>query len=104
VIASAEEMRFQTADEVVRVRRGLLARVSGPAVLVAPYPDLSLAALMEHVSGFLFEGGAILSHLGIILREARVPSQVTAAAAAVRTGDLVAIDRDRLEARRRQPS
>jgi rifampicin phosphotransferase len=53
-------------------------------VIAAARPIAVLSMLIGSVAGFLFEEGALLSHLGILLREAGVP------AAIVGTGNLPA--------------
>jgi len=47
-----------------------------PPIVVARRPYAVLSVLVGHVAGFVFEQGALLSHLGIILREANVPAYV----------------------------
>jgi len=44
------------------------------AIILAEYPIPSLSILMGHVAGFIFEKGSLLSHLGIILRENKIPA------------------------------
>ena len=51
-------------------------------IVAASRPVAVLSMLIGVVDGFLFEEGALLSHLGILLREAGVP------AAIVGTGNL----------------
>lgn len=43
-------------------------------VLIAPYPDPVLSALIDYYDGFIFERGGLLSHLAIILREKKIPA------------------------------
>ncbi|SHJ54214.1 Pyruvate phosphate dikinase, PEP/pyruvate binding domain [Hathewaya proteolytica DSM 3090] len=43
-------------------------------VMVAPYPDPCLSALVDCYEGFIFERGGLLSHMAIILREKRKPA------------------------------
>ncbi|MDI6619352.1 MAG: PEP-utilizing enzyme [Clostridiales bacterium] len=45
-------------------------------VLVAPYPDPCLSALVSYYEGFIFERGGLLSHLAIILREQNKPAVI----------------------------
>ena len=45
-------------------------------VLVAPYPDSCLSALVSYYEGFIFERGGLLSHLAIILREQNKPAVI----------------------------
>ncbi|WP_160395197.1 PEP/pyruvate-binding domain-containing protein [Paenibacillus sp. MMS18-CY102] len=45
-------------------------------IVVAEYPKRTLAVLADYVSGFIFERGALLCHLAIILREKQVPAVV----------------------------
>jgi hypothetical protein len=59
-------------------------------IVVAEYPSRTLAVLTPYVSGFIFERGALLAHLPIILREKRIPAVVFPNAKEVfRTGDRV---------------
>ncbi|HTZ43559.1 MAG TPA: PEP/pyruvate-binding domain-containing protein [Jatrophihabitans sp.] len=53
-----------------------------PVIVAAARPIAMLSVLIGVAAGFLFEEGALLSHLGILLREAGVP------AAIVGTGNL----------------
>jgi hypothetical protein len=43
-------------------------------IVVASAPYAALSVLIDRVAGFVFERGAVLSHLGILLREARLPA------------------------------
>jgi phosphohistidine swiveling domain-containing protein len=45
-------------------------------IVVAPFPDLNLVPLLNRASGFVFGSGAILSHFGIILRQAGLPAVI----------------------------
>jgi len=45
-------------------------------VVVAEFQKRTLAVLADHVAGFIFERGALLCHLAIILREKGVPAIV----------------------------
>lgn len=42
-------------------------------IVVASRPYAVLSVFLDRVSGFVFRGGSALSHLGILLREARIP-------------------------------
>ena len=55
----------------------LLARVRAcetPPVIVTKRPLAVLATLLPHVSGFVFESAAVLSHLSILIRERDLPA------------------------------
>jgi rifampicin phosphotransferase len=56
-----------------RALRERLRESTGPPIIVAPYPRTSLAVYLGEAAGFVFDAGATLCHLGIILRESRVP-------------------------------
>jgi len=43
-------------------------------IVVAGAPYAALSVLIDWVAGFVFERGAVLSHLGILLRESRLPA------------------------------
>lgn len=45
-------------------------------IIATEYPDTNLSILFPYVSGFLFEHGSIMSHLGIKLRENYIPSVI----------------------------
>lgn len=47
---------------------------AGDKILVAPYPEPCLSALIPHYNGFIFSKGGALSHLAIILREQHNPA------------------------------
>lgn len=93
VVASADESASLAAAEVVAVRDRILGQVEEPVIVVADFPDLSLSVFLDAAAGFVFSAGAILSHFGIIVREARKPAVVTAFAADLQTGDQVWIER-----------
>lgn len=38
-------------------------------ILVTNFPYSAISLLFDHVNGFVFTNGSILSHLGILLRE-----------------------------------
>ncbi|MFD8249684.1 PEP/pyruvate-binding domain-containing protein [Nocardia sp. NPDC059691] len=74
------------ADLVARARE---IRATGEqAIVSAPHPYAILAALIDHVDGFLFDSASLLCHLAIILRENRIPAAVHQA----RDGALVMLD------------
>lgn len=43
-------------------------------IIVTEFPKRSLAPLLPYVSGFIFQKGAMLCHLSILLREAGIPA------------------------------
>ncbi len=51
-----------------------IAASSEKPIVVARAPYAALSILIDRVAGFVFEQGAVLSHLGIILRESRLPA------------------------------
>jgi phosphohistidine swiveling domain-containing protein len=58
----------------------LLARVSAiepKPIIYARRPYAILSMLMNHAAGFVFDGGSILCHLAILLREAEIPAIIT---------------------------
>lgn len=75
-----------------RAVREILALVheragQGPLILVAQRPLTALALLIDDVAGFVFEDGALLCHLAILLREAGKPAVLSpGATSAVRDG------------------
>jgi phosphoenolpyruvate-protein kinase (PTS system EI component) len=67
-----------TAPTVEAAETALLEAMDGPAIVIASHPYAVLSTLIGHVAGFIFEHGSALCHLGILLREARVPAAVAA--------------------------
>ena len=64
-------------------------------ILVAKRPYSALAVLIDMVDGFIFDDGALLSHLAILLREAHKPSVLyPGATALINMGDQVTINVD----------
>jgi hypothetical protein len=94
VVASSEESAAISEPDVVAVRDQILARVEGAPIVVAQFPDLSLSVFLDSAIGFIFAAGAMLSHLGIIVREEHKPALITPAARDLHTGDRVWIEGD----------
>lgn len=63
-----------------------LDRTEHGIIVAAPRPIAILSMLIGIVDGFLFEEGALLSHLGILLREAGVPAAIIGTGNLPRTG------------------
>jgi rifampicin phosphotransferase len=64
-------------------------------ILVAERPYSALAVLIDKIDGFVFEDGAILSHLAILLREAQKPAVLYPnATKLITTGQRIRIDAD----------
>jgi phosphohistidine swiveling domain-containing protein len=63
-------------DDAVRdLMTSLRARAGqGPIIVVAARPVTALALVVSEVDGFVFEDGALLSHLAILIREAGKPA------------------------------
>lgn len=59
-------------------------------IVVAERPYVVLSVLVDQVAGFVFRRGALLSHLGVILRERGCPA-VVAAEPAIYEGDQVSL-------------
>lgn len=91
VVASDEETASLNAPKVASIREKILARGTGPVVIVSRFPDLALSVFIEDASGFVFTAGAVLSHLGIIIREARIPALISESASEIRDGDDILI-------------
>ncbi len=67
----------QQVDLLAQLRARLdLDRTEDGIIIAAPRPIAVLSMLIGIVDGFLFEEGALLSHLGILLREAGVPAVI----------------------------
>jgi hypothetical protein len=65
------------ADSLGSYVRDQVRRIQGlgiPPILVCRKPYALLAALIPHVSGFIFESAPLLSHLSILIRESRKPA------------------------------
>jgi rifampicin phosphotransferase len=72
----------------------LLARVRDspePPIIRASRPYAALSVLIGSVAGFVFDQGSVLSHLAILLREAKVPAVCAGDLGAVPDGALAAI-------------
>lgn len=70
----ADYSRASRGEAALRLRSDLLA---GPRpVVVARAPATALALIAEDVAGFVFDGGALLCHLAILLREGGIPAAV----------------------------
>ena len=57
VVPDAAELSALSEPVTARAREELLGRVHGTPVVCAPYPDIALALLLDHASGFVFRGG-----------------------------------------------
>ncbi len=73
VVPSIKEMENVENNPVLNELKIQISSVSNP-ILLAPYPDISLLPLLNNVSGFIFKSGSVLGHLGIHLRERKVPA------------------------------
>ena len=51
-----------------------IAQLSSPPIILARRPYAALASLIPLVSGFVFEKGSLLCHLGVLLREKKLPA------------------------------
>jgi len=77
--------------------RDRLRALAAPPIVVAPYPRTSLAVYLGAAAAFVFDAGATLCHLGIILRESRVPSVFWPnATRRIRTGEWIEIRNGRV--------
>lgn len=75
---------YDWAARLIREATGL----PRPPIIVARRPYAALSVLIGHVAGFLFEDGATLCHLGILLREAGVPALIAASVPAAGTATI----------------
>ncbi|MBF8742100.1 PEP/pyruvate-binding domain-containing protein [Pseudomonas guariconensis] len=51
-----------------------IEQLDAPAIIIAKRPYAALASLMPWASGFIFEKGSLLCHLGVLLREKKLPA------------------------------
>lgn len=51
-----------------------IEKFASPPILLARRPYAALASLMPWVAGFVFEKGSLLCHLGVLLREKKMPA------------------------------
>jgi rifampicin phosphotransferase len=73
---SVEQPRAEVEHAELRdIVRTLEAQPHKP-ILVARKPYAIFTVLIDHVAGFIFREGALLCHLGIVLREASIPAVV----------------------------
>lgn len=99
VIPEPEYFDALRSPETRAVLREALGEVRRP-VVVTEYPDPSLSLLVGVAAGFIFERGATLCHLAIILREERVPAVILPGAlSALRQGAWAIIDDGRVTTR-----
>ncbi|HEY0167332.1 MAG TPA: PEP/pyruvate-binding domain-containing protein [Jatrophihabitans sp.] len=82
IISIAQSISAENEALLLRQLRQRLSLADSGVIVAASRPIAVLSMLIGVVEGFLFEEGALLSHLGILLREAGVP------AAIVGTGNL----------------
>ncbi len=82
IISIAQPVPAEQEAMLLRQLRERLELTGEPVIVAVARPIAVLSMLIGLVAGFLFEEGAMLSHLGILLREAGVP------AALVGTGNL----------------
>jgi hypothetical protein len=68
-VPDADSLGSYVRDQVRRTQQ-----LGVPPILVCRKPYALLAALIPHVSGFIFESAPLLSHLSILIRESRKPA------------------------------
>lgn len=68
-VPHADDLGSYVQDQVRRIQE-----LATPPILVCRKPYALLAALIPHVSGFIFESAPLLSHLSILIRESRKPA------------------------------
>ncbi len=69
-VTAATNDEWEWAVKLTQQVTGLAAK----PIIVARRPYAALSVLIDHVAGFLFQDGAVLCHLAILLREAGVPA------------------------------
>lgn len=75
VVPSIAELEEFSKQEVIEMKKYILSTNSDcNPIIVSKYPDLNLCMFIPEAAGFIFEEGALLSHMGIILREAGIPA------------------------------
>jgi hypothetical protein len=80
----------QQLDLLAQLRDRLDLDIGSDGIIVAAArPIAVLSMLIGIVDGFLFEEGALLSHLGILLREAGVPAAIVGTGGLPRTGSVI---------------
>ncbi|WP_128658036.1 PEP/pyruvate-binding domain-containing protein [Paenibacillus sp. 598K] len=75
VVPKAAFLELVQSEPCHALIRSVLQGADKP-IVVAEYPKRTLAVMTDHVSGFVFERGALLCHLAIILREKGIPALV----------------------------
>jgi phosphohistidine swiveling domain-containing protein len=75
VVPDAEFLAAHNSADAMEARERLLAGIENP-IIVTALPRTTLALLIGHVGGFVFDDAAMLCHLAIILREEGVPAVV----------------------------
>lgn len=51
-----------------------IEQLDAPAIIIAKRPYAALASIIPWASGFIFEKGSLLCHLGVLLREKKLPA------------------------------
>ena len=69
--------------------------LESPPIVVARRPYAVLSAFFDRVGGFVFLDGGLLSHLGVMLREAKIPA-VLAGGVKLQPGEFVGLTDGRL--------
>ncbi len=70
---------------------GKLREIGQPIIVLAPRPSLGHMLIADYVSGFVFKQGAVLSHVGICLREKGVPALIDPNLKQYKDGDIIQI-------------
>jgi hypothetical protein len=76
IISIAQPVTAEHEAELLGQLRDRLDLAGEPVVVAAARPIAVLSMLIGVAAGFLFEDGALLSHLGILLREAGAPAVI----------------------------
>lgn len=94
VSVESQEDDLATSDVVININKLISNLPPGPVILICSNPLTSLSIFLNsRVKGFVFEDGPLLCHLGIILRENKIPAIFTEdATKIIKTGQWITIN------------
>lgn len=76
LIPHSEEEEIIREDAVIKKIIREIESIGGDVILFSSMPVKGLLPIIDYIKGVVFESGAILSHVGIALREKRIPAVI----------------------------
>lgn len=92
VISRSEKEDEFTIEEHDHKNHEVINRLSevSSVIVVATRPSTGFVPFLDNIKGFIFNQGSLLSHLGIVLREKRIPALISKEATQIyRNGEFV---------------